>query len=87
VGVAVEREDATGLECEAGQFEVNVLPVPTAVEFDCHTASGGFGKHSRPVGADARAGVEHSPARMAKDSYAAPLYCLQHARRLIVATT
>ena len=47
VRIAVEREQAAGVERGRGQLEVHVLPRRIAVDFDGHFAAGGVGEHPR----------------------------------------
>jgi len=67
VRVAVEREQAAGLQRVGSQRVVDVLAMPVAVDLDRDPAFGCRIEHAAPVGADARTGVEHPPSGMTED--------------------
>jgi hypothetical protein len=49
VRVAVEREDAAGIESTPREQIVDVLPVPVSIELDRDTAPGRLLEHDVPI--------------------------------------
>src|SRR4051812_27725519 len=87
MGVAVERENAARIASVARQLEIDVLPVPVTIEFDCDAAFRRNLEHTEPVRLHARPAVENAPARMTENRHAWSADRGKHPIGLIVVLT
>src|SRR5437762_10582119 len=82
--IAVEREQAPGVERVTRELVVDVLTMPVAVQLDGDPALRRDLEDARPVGGHAGTAVEYTPARMAENRHAARPHRREHSGRLIV---
>ena len=83
VRIAVEREQAAGVESLPRQDVMHVLTMPVAVDFDGDAALRRFREHPRPIRHHAAPAVVHTPLRMSEYGDARLLRRGDHASRLI----
>src|SRR5690349_9312510 len=84
VCVAVQREDAAGLERPAGEHVIDILAVPVAVQFDRHFQARGDLEYSVPVGRYPGTAVEDATSWMPEDCHPGRFDRGDHPWRLIV---
>ena len=85
--IAIERENASRVTRVASKLEIDILPVPVAVELYGDPPLCRSFEYLSPVSFHARPGIEHAPAGMTEDRHTRSRDGSKHPGSLILGPT